>query len=372
MNSQKKKTIFLLGADTGGHVVPVYALALELEKKSDINVVVIGVGSEIEKKFYSKLLKSRYIKIFAGKSQSRSIWAKFYSYLKLSLGFIQSLFLIVEYRPKIIFLKGNYATIPMAFAGKLLMCPVINHESDAVVGKSNKIIAKFSKKLFVSYPKDVYKENIENMVYSGPILREEFTPLNLPTIVDYQSFLFSQNMPIILILGGSLGARTINRCIFETFGKLLPEYQIIHQTGNADLLEAKRLKSLLSPEVQKRYHISSFIDQELISAIKISDLIISRSGSGIFEFVASKKAVILIPYPYASNDHQTANARFFSKKLAVKIITDNKLHSSVLLAMIENLFADRDKFKELSENSKQSIKIDGRETVVRELINYIK
>jgi len=372
MTSQKKKTIFLLGADTGGHVVPVYALALELEKNLDINVVVIGVGSEIEKKFYSKLLKSRYIKIFAGKSQFRSTWAKFYSYLKLSLGFIQSLFLIIKYHPKVIFLKGNYATIPMAFAGKLLMCPVINHESDVVVGKSNKIIAKFSEKLFVSYPKEVYKENIENMIYSGPILRPEFASLNLPTKVDYQSFLFNQNMPIILILGGSLGAKAINQCIFETIEKLLSKYQIIHQTGNADLLEAKRLKSLLPSEIQKRYYVSSFIEQELISAIKISDLIISRSGSGIFEFAASKKAAILIPYPYAANDHQTANARFFSKKLAAKIIADNKLHPSVLLALIENLFVDKNRLKELSENFKKSIKIDGLKTVTKELINYIK
>jgi UDP-N-acetylglucosamine--N-acetylmuramyl-(pentapeptide) pyrophosphoryl-undecaprenol N-acetylglucosamine transferase len=372
MINKKKRTIFLVGADTGGHVVPVYALALELEKNSEINVIVIGVGSEIEKKFYSKLSKSKYIKIIAGKSRFGSNWSKFCSYLKLFIGFIQAKFLILKYRPKVIFLKGNYATIPMAFAGKFFKCPVINHESDAVIGKSNKIIARFSKKIFVSYPTDVYRENIKNIAYSGPILREKFTSSDLPTKTDYQSFLFSQNLPIILILGGSLGAKTINRCIFEALEKLLSKFQIIHQTGNSDLAEAKRLKSSLPPDIQKRYYVNSFIEQEFISAIKISDLIISRSGSGIFELAASKKAAILIPYPYASGDHQAKNAKFFSKKLAAKIIADNKLHPSVLLAIIDNLFADRNKIRELSENFKESIKIDGRETVIRELTNYLK
>lgn len=371
MSKEKKKTIFLLGADTGGHVIPVYALALELEKKSNTDLVVIGVGTEIEKKFYSKLANSKYIKIIAGKFQFGSIWIRFLFYCRLLFGFIQSLFLILKYRPSVIFLKGNYATVPMAFAAKLLNYPVINHESDAIVGKSNKIIAKFSKKLFVSYPKEIYKENIENMIYSGPILRKDFVSLGLPTKEDYQSFLFSQNLPIILILGGSLGAKSINQCIFQTLEKLLSKYQIIHQTGKADISKAQRLRSNLSSEIQKRYYVSSFIDQEFISAIKVSDLIVSRSGSGVFEFAASKKATILIPYPYASNDHQTANARFFSKKLAAKIIADNKLHSSVILAMIDNLFADKNKIKELGKNFKESIKTNGLETIVKELINYL-
>lgn len=371
MSKEKKKTIFLLGADTGGHVVPVYALALELEKKSDVCLVIIGVGTEIEKKFYSRLTSSKYIKIVAGKFQFGSIWVRFLSYCRLLIGFIQSLFLIVKYRPRIIFLKGNYATVPMAFAAKLLNYPVINHESDAIVGKSNKIIAKFSKKLFVSYPKEVYKENIENMFYSGPILRKDFASLSLPTKEDYQSFLLNQNLPIILILGGSLGAKSINQCIFQALDKILSKYQIIHQTGNADISEAQRLRSNLLPEIQKRYYVSSFIDKKFISAIKISDLIVSRSGSGVFEFAASKKATILIPYPYASSDHQTINARFFSQKLAAKVIADNKLQPSVILAMIDNLFSDKNKIKELGKNFKRSIKTDGLEIVLKELIKYL-
>lgn len=368
----KMKTIFLVGADTGGHVVPTYSLALELEKNTNIQVVVIGVGSEIEKKFYSKLSKSKYIKIYAGKSRFGSIWSKFVSYMKLFVGFVQSKYLIIKYRPKVVFLKGNYATLPIAFAAKLFGCPIIHHESDAVIGRSNKAIAKFSKKLFLSYPLEIYDDEFKQAVYSGPILREDFLSLSPPKDNDFQSFGFDKHTPIILVLGGSLGAKAINDCIFNSLDKILSEYQLIHQTGNASFQEAKNLKSVLPLNLRSKYYVSSFVDNELISAIKIADLVLSRSGSGVFELAAFKKAAILVPYPYASNDHQSANARYFSHKSAVKMIVDDKLQPTVLLGMIENLISDKKMSNDMRENFYNNSKLDGRDVIVAELNNYLK
>ena len=364
----KKNTIFLVGADTGGHVVPVFALAQELEKDPALRVFVIGVGSEIEKKFYAKLKNSKYLKISAGKSQFGSTTAKIGAFLKSSAGLVKSKYLILKYRPSVIFLKGNYATLPMAFAARFLAKPVVAHESDAVLGRSNKVISSFAKKVFLSYPEEVYDGKIRNGECSGPILRPEFTSAKKKGDDDYKVFNFAKNLPTVLILGGSLGARTINKNIFGILEKSLSSCQIIHQTGSADFAIASEAKKTLDKKSQSRYFVSNFINDELYSALRIADLVVSRAGSGVFEIATCGKATILIPYPHAAADHQSKNARYFTKKSAVEVIDEKNLSPTVLYSAISKLLASENRRRSMAENLKKSVKLDGREIIV----NYLK
>lgn len=367
----KKNVVFLLGADTGGHVVPVFALAQELEKKENCQVFVIGIGSEIEKKFYRKLTRAKYLKISAGKSQFGSATAKITAFLKSTAGLAQSKYLILKHRPSVIFLKGNYATLPMAFAARILGRPVVIHESDAVLGRSNKVIFAFAKKVFLSYPENVYEFKIKNGEYSGPILRPEFSTPSAKNQKDYQVFSFDQNLPTVLVLGGSLGARSINKNIIEILGKILASCQIIHQTGNADFSAVSEAKKSLPENLQNHYFVSDFID-ELFPAFRIADLVISRAGSGIFEIAAFQKATILIPYPHAAADHQSKNAQYFAKKSAVEVIEDKNLSPTVLYSAISKLLLNENRRKSLAENLKKSVKFDGREIVVKYLKNFLE
>lgn len=366
----EKKTIFLVGADTGGHVVPVFALAGELEKNPDSRVFVIGVGSEIEKTFYSKLKNSKYIRIAAGKSQFGS-WSKISAALKSGVGFAQSKYLILKHRPRVIFLKGNYATLPMAFAARILRRPIVVHESDAVLGRSNKMISGFAKKVFLSYPEDVYQTEIKNAQYSGPILRPDFDLSQKMTNADYETFNLDSNLPTIFVLGGSLGAKTINQNIVKILEKLLPNCQVIHQTGVSDLELAKNAKQSLSKELQPRYFVSDFIEQDLFSALRISDLVVSRAGSGVFELATCEKATILIPYPHATADHQRVNAKYFADKSATEVIEDKNLTPSTLYSAISKLLANENRRRILAENLKKSVKLDGRETIIKYLKTFL-
>lgn len=366
----KKNAVFLLGADTGGHVVPVFALAQELEKDPNLEVFVIGVGSEIEKKFYSKLKNSRYLKIKAGKSQFGS-WSKISAALKSGVGLLESKYLILKYRPNVIFLKGNYATLPMAFAARVMRRPVVIHESDAVMGRSNKVISGFAKKVFLSYPENVYQNEIKNSEYSGPILRSEFLKMGDKKSEDYSAFSFNSSLPTILILGGSLGAKNINQNVIKILEKLLFGCQIIHQAGKGDLESAKKAKQSLPKELQPRYFVSDFIEQDLFSAMRISDLIVSRSGSGVFELAACEKATILIPYPHAASDHQSKNAEYFTKKSAAEIIEDKNLSPTVLYSAVSKLLTNENQRKSLAKNLKESVKLNGMEVVCRYLRKFL-
>lgn len=353
----RKKTIFLVGSDTGGHVVPVFALAKDLEADPNFRIVVIGVGSETEKRFYSTLKKSEYRMIFAGKFQFNS-FLYILSVFKSAVGFFQSLALILKYRPRVVFLKGNYSTVPVAFAARLFSIPIIAHESDAVIGKSNKLISKFAKKLFVAYPVEVY-ENIK-VKYSGSILREEYL---------YRDSTKDQNnsKPKILVLGGSQGAHAINELVFRSINELVSVYDLTHQTGLKDIFEAKNIKKQLPKDLIDNYHPQAFIENNHLAIIE-ADLIISRASSGIFEFAAFKKPVILIPYPYASLDHQVANAEFFKCRDAAAVLIEKNLTPAIFYSTISKLMASDKKRSEMGMNLFSSSKLDGEKIVKSEII----
>jgi UDP-N-acetylglucosamine--N-acetylmuramyl-(pentapeptide) pyrophosphoryl-undecaprenol N-acetylglucosamine transferase len=364
----KQKTILFVGADTGGHVVPVFALAKEFIEKTKYKVTVIGVGTATEKNFYSQIPRARYIKIIAGKFQFKSFFNNVFSAIKTAIGFIQSIFILISDRPAVIFLKGNYATVPVAYAARILRIPLFAHESDAVIGKSNKLIAKFADKLFLSYPLEIYKDNISNGFYSGPILRPE---IESKTPGDYKRFGFDKNKKTILIIGGSQGSHSINKAVLNALDELLPLYQIIHQTGTKDAAIALEKKRSLKEEYSKRYFTSPFIN-DVHGAISAADLVISRASSTIFELAAASKASILIPYPHASLNHQTENAKYFENKNAAVVVYDKNLSPTILYSAISKILSTDKKRSELASNISKSVKLNGRETVFNYLSEKIR
>lgn len=361
----KKNTIFLVGADTGGHVVPVFALARDLSTNSNCRVVVIGVGSAIEKKFYQNLSNIDYKTITAGKFQFKSVWSNFVAILKSGVGFFQSIGLMIKYRPRVVFLKGNYSTVPVAYAARIFGVPIIAHESDAIIGKSNKLIASFAKKLFVSYPVETFSGSGKKLEYSGPILRKEYSE----RIPPYQNK--EEILPKILILGGSQGAHAINEIIFATIKELASSYEVVHQTGAADFETALSKKKELSQETINNYQPTPFVDNDFL-AISSSDLIISRASSSIFEFAAFAKPVILIPYPHASLDHQAANAKYFSRHNAAIVLVEKDLSPTILYSAISKILSSDKKKRELGDNLKKVVRFGGEKVVRNEISKYMR
>lgn len=367
----KKNSIILVGADTGGHVVPVFALAKKLAEHSDLRVLVLGVGTDIEKKFYLNQ-KFRYKKIYAGKISYGSIFQKVYSLIKLIFGFFQSLWIVMVENPKVVFLKGNYATVPIAYAARLLHKKIFVHESDAVIGRSNKIIGKFATKTFLTYPVSDYKNPPENAEYSGPILRQDFFDQTKSQKTDYEKFGFSEKSKTLLIIGGSLGSRSINSAVVGILDKLLSTCQVIHQTGELDYNEVKDKTNKLDKNLLKNYYLTPFLNENLLSAIRISDLVISRSGSMVMELAAAKKPTILIPYPYAAADHQTKNAEFFQSKNATVVISDKDLKPITLYTNIIKIISSPKKLQTLSDNINKSTKLDGLNLIYDEIIKSMR
>ncbi len=282
------------------------------------------------------------------------------------IGFVFSLFIIIFYWPNKVFIKGGYVGLPVGLAAWLLRRKIILHESDAVMGVANKMLMRFADKICVSFPPDLYKlpDNIKSkMVYTGVPVNDVFYSKELgSTNVSLDS-----DKPLIMVVGGSLGARAINLIIKKTADKLLDKYQIVHLSGKLDYPMLKQWSDNLD---LNNYHLFDFLPStQVASFMKQADLIISRAGAtAIAEISAVAKPNILIPLKGSANNHQYYNALYLDNQEASVMIKQDDLNSELLLNSVDKII-DSDLNKRLSFNIATFSKTDASAQIAGILLN---
>jgi len=315
-----KKTIVLTGGGTAGHVIPNIAL-LPLLKKYFNEIHYIGSKEGIEK----QILKN-YPEIIYHEIETTKLIRKFtLKNLKMPFILIKSLFqtkkLLKQINPDVIFSKGGYVAVPVAIAGKLLKIPIIAHESDSTIGLANKIIYKSCKTMFFSFEEAMIGYEKKGKL-SGPPIRKEFYDLKHTN----QNIPLDKRKKTIVVVGGSLGSQAINNVILSSLSKL-QNYNVINIVGKG--------------KVKKNIKSSNYIQLEYVDDIaglyNLADIVISRAGSNaIFELLAMKKLMILIPLPKdESRGDQIINAQIFEKKGFAKILNQTELTTNNLIETID-------------------------------------
>ncbi|MDO8443976.1 MAG: UDP-N-acetylglucosamine--N-acetylmuramyl-(pentapeptide) pyrophosphoryl-undecaprenol N-acetylglucosamine transferase [bacterium] len=370
-NSQNK--ILLVGGGTGGHVVPVYNI-YQFLKKADpkLKVYIVGSGSAIEKQFFAD--SPNYFILKTGKFQRYLIVENIWQLALFIYGLVQALILLAKIRPKIIFAKGGFVSLPIIFWARILRIPYFVHESDAVMGRANKFAASGAKKVFTGFPAENYKSiEKKKLEFVGQIIDGE---VEEPKSIKFD-FGFANHNPVIFITGGSLGALNINRNIFLALPELLPKYNLVHQTGAKGFPEAIEVRAKLLESMKRSYFIADFLpaidsDDKKSAAIQKADLIVARAGATtIAEIALAGKPMILIPYPYASGDHQARNAEILKRKKACDIITDRELNPDLLVRTMNKLFEDKSNMKEMAKSAKNFFPENALKVIGEEIINFL-
>jgi len=341
--------LLVSGGGTAGHVYPLLVTIEMIKKKlSNERVEVLYVGSKggIEQ----RILKNENIPtffIFSGKW--RRYWFRWppalFSNIKdmflIIFGFFQSLCVVVKFRPEIVFVKGGYVTIPIIFAAKICNIPIISHESDVVIGLSNKISSFFAKKICVSFPKKYYLNLRGNkIVYTGNPVRKEFFINNKSS---------NKKLPIVLVIGGSQGSEKINETIYKILPDILSKIKIIHITGKLKDDKARQIRTKLNNKIKNNYEIYDYLEKELADKLTKSDLVISRAGANsLSEISACGKPSIIIPLKNSASDHQRKNAVIFQEAGAAEVITEDDLKSDDIRQKILTLCANENKLKNMA------------------------
>lgn len=342
------KNIVFTGGGSAGHIMPNLAIIEELH---GYNIYYLG-SNGMEKDIISKYPNIKFIEIESVKF-IRSLTPK---NLLIPLKLIKSINNIKEVLKKInpclIFSKGGYVSIPVCLAGAKLNIPILTHESDYTIGLANKIISKKSKYLCCSF-KETSTKFKKNSIYTGSPIRKKILSGDPNTVKNRHNI--NSSKPLILIVGGSLGAQSINEIIWDNLNILNQKYNIIHIVG-----KNKTNKTIKNT--------NNYIQLEFVNDIEnyfcACDLIISRAGSNtIFELLTLAKPMLLIPLPKkSSRGDQIINAKCFYKNNFANMILQEELTSQSLLQKIEDTLANKAKYIESMKKEKNP---NGTQTLIK-------
>jgi len=352
--------ILFTGGGTGGHVLPIIAVVREIRRiysKPDLQFFYIGPKDE----FGSILLSQEGIKVKAvlcGKIRRYFDWKTIFQNLgdllfKIPIGILQAFFYIFFLAPDLIFSKGGFGSIPGVISGWLLRVPIFLHESDVTPGLSNRFLGRFALEIFVSFPRTEYFKPSKMILVGNPIRREILEGTREEA---QQFFKLSGEKPVILILGGSQGAQRINDKILEILPDFLKNFEIIHQCGERNFEQVRaEAKAILPEGLGQYYHLFPFLkEEELKQAYAVSDLIISRAGSGgIFEIAAAGKPSILIPLPEAAQNHQIKNAYSYAENGASIVIEEANFTAHFFLEKLKYLFSRSEELEKMEKAARE-------------------
>ncbi|BBN97329.1 undecaprenyldiphospho-muramoylpentapeptide beta-N-acetylglucosaminyltransferase [Sporolactobacillus terrae] len=328
------KKIVFTGGGSAGHVTPNLALIDELK---DCKVTYIGSKNGIEKNLVTAH-GIEYHSISSGKLRRYFDMKNFGDPFKVLAGVMQAYWLLKKIKPDVIFSKGGFVSVPVVIGGWLNRIPVYIHESDITPGLANKIAIRFATKLFVTFEEAGKQLPKEKVVYTGAPIRDVLLKGERKKGLDFLGF--SGSKPVLLIMGGSLGAKKINDVVRASITDLLKKYQIVHLCGKG-FLDQKLAET-------PGYKQFEFIDKALPDVMAASTLIVSRAGSNaIFEFLALKKPMVLIPLPlHQSRGDQILNADSFKKKGLCEVLDNDTLTSDALLQTLDQVYVNRYDYRE--------------------------
>lgn len=342
------KKIVLTGGGTAGHVTPNIALIPEL-KKAGYDVHYIGSYDGIEKKLIERL-GIPYYGISSGKLRRYIDIKNLSDPFKVIKGFAQARHLLGKIKPDVVFSKGGFVSVPVVVAAKTRKIPCIIHESDMTPGLANKICIPCATRVCTNFPETMKHIPAQKGVLTGSPIRKELFHGDKENGLKFCGF--DNNKPVILIIGGSLGAVAVNNAVRSILPALLEKYQVIHLCG-----KGKTDESLLNTRGYVQYE---YIQDELPDLMAAADLIISRAGANaICEILALRKPNILIPLSAeASRGDQILNAASFEKQGYSIVIQENEITDDKLLEAVNKADNDSEKYIKAMERSQLNNSIE--------------
>ena len=369
MKEMRKYRIIIGGGGTGGHVFPAISIANSLGRMlEDPIFLFVGARGKLE---MEKVPEAGYeiVGLPVAGFQRKLSWRNVTFFFKLLRSMQISRRLISTFRPDIAIGVGGYASGPIVKAAARKKILVLIQEQNSYAGMTNRLLAKAAARICVAYPGMEKYFPAEKIVLTGNPIRQD---LLLPAEEKEHSFSHFGLLPgkkVILLIGGSLGARTLNESVIRNIDAVAgSDVQLIWQSGSYYYEEAQKA---LERSGAKNIFLLSFI-KEMNRAFLVADLIISRAGAGtISELCLVGKPVILVPSPNVAEDHQTSNAKALTDKQAGVLVKDSEAKDELMDTALR-LVHDEEKKSMLSENIKKFAIADSAERIAEEVIQLLE
>ena len=342
------KHIILTGGGTAGHVTPNIAMIPRLQELG-YTISYIGSYEGIEKKLIEEM-GIPYYGISSGKLRRYFDLKNFTDPFRVLKGFGEARKLLKQLKPDVVFSKGGFVTVPVVIAASRSKVPTFIHESDMTPGLANKISIPFATKLCGNFPETVSELPADKAVLTGTPIRQELLSGDPQKALAFTGL--SNDKPVIMVIGGSLGAVAVNNAVRAVLPELLKDFQVIHLCGKGKLDES--LKDT------KGYVQYEYIKKELADLFALADVVISRAGANaICEISALKKPNLLIPLSArASRGDQILNARSFQRLGYSVVLEEEEITNEKMLNAIHELYENRSQYTDAMAKSKQTDSIE--------------
>lgn len=370
--------IVFTGGGTGGHFYPIIAVAEEIheivESEKLLAPELYYIGPHVLDHEALAEQNVTWKRSNAGKVRRYFSIRNAFDVIKVTLGVIQSTIQLFFLYPDVVFSKGGYAAFPTTVAARLLRIPVIIHESDAHPGRANVIAAKWAKAIAISFPGVTeYFTGIDQSKFAlvgNPIRRVLFRPAQ----EGAHAYLnLKEELPTILILGGSQGAQAINSVVLDALPQLLEKYQVIHQTGKDNIESVRGIASvsLRGNPNKDRYRPFGFLNTlAMRMSAGIASIVVARAGTGtIFEAAAWGLPAIVIPLPEDISHDQTKNAFAYAREGGAVVMKQKNLSKNLLIAEIDRIMQSEKIQADMTEAAKRFAQPDAAKKIARMIIN---
>lgn len=346
------KKIVLTGGGTAGHVTPNLALLPALQE-AGYEITYMGSYDGIEKRLIGDF-NIPYVGISTGKFRRYLDVKNLTDPFRVIKGFSEARKFLKQYRPDVVFSKGGFVSVPVVRAASSLGIPCVIHESDMTPGLANKLCIPAAKKVCCNFPETLKLLPADKAVLTGSPIRAELSQGN--KLAGLNLCGFSANKPVIMVIGGSLGAANVNKAVRAALPQLLQDFQVVHLCGK-DKID----NLLLNTPGYKQFE---YIKTELKDLFAMADIVVSRAGANaICELLALKKPNILIPLPASSSrGDQLLNAASFEAQGFSMVINEDDLTTDLLVARVQELYFTRQSYRDAMNRSGQ---MDSIKTILR-------
>ena len=356
------RPILIMAGGTGGHVFPALAVADELRSRNQ-DVIWMGTRKGLEADIVPKAgIPMAWISVggLRGKGIVKLVQAPFI----LIFAIMQALMIFIRYRPAAVLGMGGFASGPGGFVACLLRRPLVIHEQNSIAGLTNRILSRCASRILEAFP-DTFK-NQNKVVHTGNPVRTSITAIRSPE----ERFSQHNGNLQLLVLGGSLGAKALNEILPKTLAGIDNEQrpQIWHQTGGRHIEETLAIYKEAGVDAR----VVPFID-DMAAAYEWADLVLCRAGAlTISELTVAGVGAVLVPFPFAVDDHQTHNAEHMVRAGAAILIQQNELSVERLSGILKDFYGKRNQLLIMAHAARSLAKPDATRVVAEKCLEVAK
>ena len=348
--------LIVTGGGTGGHLFPAIAVARGMQARvAGSTILFIGTGRQIDSRALSGLGFDRETLTFSG-VKGMGLVGALRSAVRLPLALLQAGKVLRRFKPDLVFGVGGYVTGPVLLAAKIFRVPICIHEQNSVPGLANRLAGKIADRVCISLPCEPSFTEKKTVMTGNPVREELLDAAEKKTTRE-------DGTVTLLILGGSQGAHRVNELMLEAATVLQAKDEklsIIHQTGSKD----EDMVRDGYKKIGQQAEVADFFT-DMVDLYSRADLVISRAGATtLAELAVMGLPALLIPFPFAADDHQTSNADYYVKSGGAKVFQETDLSAAQLAEEISALIQEREKLQTMSAGMKSQGKPEATERIL--------